>query len=111
MAGTSEYVFGILLGFLAIILYFFNSLKPHQSPPVKPSPPPSPLTPRDPDFPNEECNEQAIISSMKTIYDLLLDLQYLKSDELIYPPPLGHPVNEELCWSLNLDERVMSLIR
>lgn len=112
MAGISEYVFGLLLGFLAIVLYSLNSLQPHPPPPQKPSPPPSPLfTPRDPDLPNEEYDEQAIISSINTIYDLLLGLQYLKAGEIIYPSPSGHSINEELCRSLNLDERVISLMR
>lgn len=109
---VSEYVFGLFLGFLAIILFYLSSLEPHPPPPQKPSPPPSPpLTPRDPDLPNEPYDEEAIISSMKTIYDLLLNLQYLKLDEIIYPPPSGHAINEELCRSLNLDDRVISLMQ
>lgn len=113
MAGTSEYIFGLSLGLLILIICFLLTLKPHQDVVgQQSSPPPSPpLIPRNPDLPIEPYNEQALVSAFPTIYGLLLDLQYLQRDEIIFPPPSGHQINLELCRSLKLDDRVISLMQ
>lgn len=112
MAETSDYAFGLILGLLMLSIWVLLNLDHPREIVQKPSPPPSPpLTPRDPDLPIEPYDEEAIAASMATIYKLLIDLNYLKENEIIYPPPGGHTINLELCQSLKLDQRVVSLMQ
>ncbi|KAF8863515.1 hypothetical protein BDZ45DRAFT_722290 [Acephala macrosclerotiorum] len=114
MAGTSEYVFGLSLGLLVLLVYFLHTLEPHPRPlvPREPSPPPTPpLSPRDPNLPTEPYDEQAIVSFLTKIYKFLLDLKYLKDEDIIHSPLSGHQINLQLCEFLHLDPRVISLMQ
>ncbi|KUJ18112.1 uncharacterized protein LY89DRAFT_684036 [Mollisia scopiformis] len=113
MPEVSEYAFGLVLGVLIILLFCLQTLEPHQPNIVQqPSPPPSPpLTPHDPNLPIEPYDEKTIINSITVIYELLLDLKYLERDEIIFPPPSGHVINLDICQTLNLDQRVVSLMQ
>ncbi|CZR53267.1 uncharacterized protein PAC_03145 [Phialocephala subalpina] len=70
-----------------------------------------PLSPRDPNLPIEPYDEQAIVSSITAIYDILLALKYLVHEDIIYPPSSGHQINVQLCEFLSLDKRVISLMQ
>jgi hypothetical protein len=111
LAGAPEYIFGLSLGVVALIISRLLLIPPHPSPVFerRPNPPRSP----SPEAPAiiEPYDEDEIVSAMKAIYDILIQLDQITPDQLVYPPASGHSINTELCESLNLEPAVISLMK
>jgi hypothetical protein len=112
LAGAPEYIFGLSLGVVALIISCLLLIPPHPSPVFerRATPPPSrsPL-PEAPAI--EPYDDDEIVSAMKAIYDSLIQLDQITPDQLVYPPASGHTINTELCKPLNLDSCVISLMK
>ncbi|RAH47410.1 uncharacterized protein BO95DRAFT_441231 [Aspergillus brunneoviolaceus CBS 621.78] len=97
---------------------------PASSPAI--SPPPS--HPEQPDQVKEEeekeeypvarlpYKEDTIVTLVSDIYRIYVQLGYMNNradgmEELAWPPPGGHAINEAICQELNLSPKVISLMR
>ncbi|PYI35399.1 hypothetical protein BP00DRAFT_422171 [Aspergillus indologenus CBS 114.80] len=61
-------------------------------------------------------NEDTIVGLVSDIYRIYVQLGYMNNradatEELVWPPPEGHSINEALCEELDLSPKVISLMR
>jgi hypothetical protein len=77
----------------------------------QPTPPPSRSPSPSAPATIEPYDENKIVSAMKAIYDVLIQLDQITPDQLVYPPLSGDSINTELCEFLNMDPRVISLMK
>jgi len=113
LAEASEYIVGLSLGVVVLMISCLLLIPPHPSPVFERRPTPPPSRSPSPETPaiTEPYNEDEIGFAMKAIYDILIRLDQITPDQLVYPPVSGHSINTELCESLNLDPRVISLMK
>lgn len=115
LAGAPEYIFGLSLRVVALTISCLLLIPPHPSPVFerRPTPPPSRSPSPSPSAPAiiEPYDEDEIVSAMKAICDILIQLDQITPDQLVYPPASGHSINIELCESLNLEPAVISLMK
>jgi hypothetical protein len=112
MASPAEYAFGLSIVIVFLTCYVLSILPPREPPKVKARrvSSPSPLPPEIPPI-IEPYSEEAIVSSMTALYNILIDLGVINSDDVVCPPPGGHSINIKLCDTLHLNPRVVSLMK
>lgn len=108
---TAEYAFAFSIALVFFSCYVFTTIPPKKPPKVNrrevsPSPPP-------PEIPNvvEPYSEDSVVSSMTRLYKILIDLDVISPDDIVHPPASGHSINLQLCESLHLEPRVISLMK
>lgn len=101
MAGVFEGLLGSIAALVLVTLFFVRS-KFFRSPPK----PVSSII----SIPSA-YDEDTIVSLIEEIYNILIRLSYIPSNFMQYVPPKGHKLNESLCFSLNLQPRVIALLK
>ena len=112
MADLAEYAFGISIGIVLFSCYILLNVPPKEWPNAKPRRPSTP-TPPPPEVPatTEPYSEEAIVSAMTALYQFLIDLDIIRPDQITFAPEAGHSISTELCESLHLDPKVISLMK
>ncbi|KAG4434584.1 hypothetical protein IFR05_009940 [Cadophora sp. M221] len=112
MLKSPELILTLSLCIIASIAIYLHQLPgiperpPRPSRFVVPRPPTPPI-----DTSSTPYNEDLIVSLLTKLYNLLIEIGYLPSETVVFPPPTGHDINVALCEALNIDPAVISLMK
>ena len=88
---TAEYAFAFPIGLVLFLCHILTKILPRKPPKVKNArsrPHPSPPPPEVPEI-VEPYSEEAIVSSMTKLYNILINLEVISPDHITYPPDAG----------------------